>query len=85
MPWGDARGPESNDEQPLTGGDARRPTIGLEEIRDNATRLVGLSPEVEAERAGTKEFLYRNLYYSPALQPEKEDAERVITNCSICG
>ena len=42
-------------------------------------RLVGLSPQVEAERAETKEFLYRNLYYSPALQPEKEDAERVIT------
>lgn len=68
------------DEQPqLTSGDARRPTIGLEEIRAYTKRLVGLSPQVEAERAETKEFLYRNLYYSPALQPEKEDAERVIT------
>src|SRR4029077_18871065 len=54
-------------------------TIGLEEIRASTKRLVGLSPQVEAERAETKEFLYRNLYYSPALQPEKEDAERVIT------
>lgn len=68
-----------SDRRELTGGDARRSTIGLEEIRAYIKRLVGLSPEVEAERAETKEFLYRNLYYSPALQPEKEDAERVIT------
>ena len=51
----------------------------LDEIRAFPKRLVGLSSEVEAERAQTKDFLYRNLYYSPALQPEKEDAERVIT------
>lgn len=56
-----------------------RPAITLEDIRAYPTRLVGLSLEVEAERAQTKEFLYQNLYYSPALQPEKEDAERVIT------
>ena len=58
---------------------SRRSTVTLEEIRVFPNRLVGLSPEVEAERAQTKDFLYRNLYYSPALQPEKEDAERVIT------
>ncbi len=52
--------------------------ITLDDIRTHPERLVGLSPQVEAERAETKEFLYRNLYYSPALQPEKEDAERVI-------
>jgi dGTPase len=68
-----------NDQRELAGGDARRSTIGLEEIRASTKRLVGLSPQVETERAETKEFLYRNLYYSPALQPEKEDAERVIT------
>ena len=66
-------------QQELTGADARRSTISLEEIRAYPNRLVGLSPRVEAERAETKEFLYRSLYYSPALQPEKEDAERVIT------
>jgi dGTPase len=76
----DARVQRAGDDQrELTGGDARRSTIGLEEIRASTNRLVGLSPQVEAERAETKEFLYRNLYYSPALQPEKEDAERVIT------
>lgn len=51
----------------------------LDDIRAYPERLVGLSPEVEAERAETKEFLFRNLYYSPVLDPEKEDAERVIT------
>jgi dGTPase len=58
----------------------RSSTITLDDIRAYPKRLVGLSPQVEAERAETKEFLYRNLYYSPALEPEKEDAERVITN-----
>jgi len=56
-----------------------RHTITMDEIRACPKRLVRLSPEVEAERGQTKEFLYRNLYYSPVLQPEKEDAERVIT------
>lgn len=63
----------------LTGGGAPRSTIGVEQIRAHRKRLIGLSPQVEAERAENKEFLNRNLYYSPALQPEKEDAERVIT------
>jgi len=62
----------------LARGDVRRATLTLDDIRLYPKRLVGLSPQVEAERAESKEFLYRNLYYSPALQPEKEDAERVI-------
>jgi dGTPase len=37
-----------------------------------------LSPEIEQERRQTKQFLYRNLYFSPALEPEKDDAERII-------
>ena len=55
-----------------------RSAVTLDDIRAHPKRLVNLSPQVEAERAESKEFLYRNLYYSPALQPEKEDAERVI-------
>lgn len=51
----------------------------LDQIREAPQRLVSLSPETEAERRQTKEFLYENLYYSPALEPEKEDAERIIT------
>jgi dGTPase len=52
---------------------------GLEEVRSCADRLVTLSPCVEQERRGTKEFLYKNLYFSVTLNPEKDDAERVIS------
>jgi dGTPase len=55
------------------------PTITLDDIRACPRRLARLSPEVEAERCQTKEFLYQNLYFSPALEPEKADAERVIS------
>src|SRR5215813_1250787 len=52
----------------------------LDGVRAHSRRLVGLSPEVEGERATTKEFLYRNLYFSQPLDPEKDDAERVIAD-----
>jgi len=55
------------------------PTLTLEHIRSCPRRLAELSPEAEAERRQTKDFLYQNLYFSPALEPEKADAERVIT------
>jgi dGTPase len=50
----------------------------LEEVRSSPDRLVTLSPSVEEERRGAKEFLYRNLYFSATLNPEKDDAGRVI-------
>jgi len=50
----------------------------LEDVRDYPRRLVGLSPEVEEERRQAKSFLYNTLYYSPALDPEKEDAGEII-------
>lgn len=53
--------------------------VTLDEIRRHHRRLVALSPEIEHERRQTKEFLYENLYYAPELQPEKNDAERIIT------
>src|SRR6266581_3408729 len=59
--------------------DARGYTITLDDIRACPDRLVHLSPKKEAERRETKEFLHQNLYFSPALEPEKDDAERVIT------
>jgi dGTPase len=49
----------------------------LEDIRRHSGRLAAFSPTVEAERRQLKEFLYENLYYSPALAGEKEDAERI--------
>jgi dGTPase len=50
----------------------------LEDVRACPRRLATFTPEVEEERRGTKEFLYKNLYFSAALDPEKNDAERVI-------
>ena len=52
----------------------------LDAIRSHSTRLVSLSKETESERRQTKEFLYRNLYNCPSLEPEKEAAERIITD-----
>jgi len=51
----------------------------LDDIRNQPHRLAAFSPEVEAERKQSKNFLYENLYYSPSLADEKDDAERVIT------
>ncbi len=50
----------------------------LDDVRAHPYRLVSFSEEVESERHRAKEFLYSRLYFSAALQPEKEDAERVI-------
>ena len=50
----------------------------LEDVRNRPQRLAAFSPAVEAERKQNKDFLYENLYYSPSLAGEKEDAERVV-------
>jgi dGTPase len=49
-----------------------------DDIRRHAERLAAFSPPVEQERRQLKDFLYENLYFSPALEGEKEDAERII-------
>src|SRR5208337_3814829 len=49
----------------------------LEDVRRHTERLAAFSAPVEAERRRLKDFLYENLYYSPALAAEKEDAERI--------
>jgi len=51
----------------------------LSDVRQQPERLVAFSASVEAERRGIKEFLYQNLYFSSALMPEKDVAERVVT------
>jgi dGTPase len=48
-------------------------------VREHPQRLLAFSPAVEAERRQLREFLYRNLYYSPELRPDKEQAEQVIS------
>ena len=50
----------------------------LEDVRAFPTRLAEFSESVQQERKTTREFLYRALYYSPALDAEKQNAERVI-------
>ena len=50
----------------------------LDDIRNTRERLAAFSPAVEAERKQSKDFLYENLYYSPSLADEKEDAERIV-------
>ncbi len=50
----------------------------LDEVRRHRERLAAFSPQVEQERRQIKEFLYENLYYSPALAAEKEDADRIV-------
>jgi dGTPase len=64
----------------MVGEDARHPTIRLDSIRACPRRLVGLSSEAEAERRQTKDFLHEQVYFSAALDPEKEAAERIITD-----
>jgi len=50
----------------------------LDDVRHHPDRLAAFSPEVEAERKQSKTFLYENLYYSPSLAEEKDDAERIV-------
>lgn len=51
----------------------------LEDVRSCQNRLVTLSSPAEQERREAKDFLYKNLYFSATLDPEKNDAERVIS------
>jgi dGTPase len=51
----------------------------LEDVRRHGERLAAFSAEVNAERKQIKDFLYRNLYYSPSLAGEKVDAERIVS------
>ena len=51
----------------------------LSEVRAHPARLAAFDPALEAERHQAKEFLYERLYYSRELQPEKELAERIVT------
>jgi dGTPase len=51
----------------------------LDDIRRHPHRLAAFSPAVDAERKQNKDFLYENLYYSPSLADEKDDAERVVS------
>jgi dGTPase len=49
-----------------------------EDVRRYPQRLFAFSPEVDKERRQIKDFLYQNVYYSPAQQRDKQQAEQVI-------
>jgi dGTPase len=50
----------------------------VEEVRRFPRRLFAFSPEVDQERKEIREFLYKNVYFSQVLQPDKQQAEQVI-------
>ncbi|HET9839936.1 MAG TPA: deoxyguanosinetriphosphate triphosphohydrolase [Candidatus Angelobacter sp.] len=50
----------------------------VDEVRQFPQRLFAFSPEVDRERKEIREFLYQNVYFSAALQPDKQQAEQVI-------
>ena len=50
----------------------------LEDLRRHPVRLAAFSDEAESERAECKQFLYDHLYFSAALAPEKQNAERIV-------
>lgn len=50
----------------------------VDDVRKFARRLFAFSPEVDEERRQVKEFLYKNVYFSPVLQSDKKQAEQVI-------
>ena len=51
----------------------------LDDVRRYRERLAGFSPEVEQERREAKAYLYKTLYESKPLLPEKLKAEKVAT------
>jgi dGTPase len=52
---------------------------GVDDVRQFAKRLFAFSPAVDEERREIKEFLYKNVYFSPVLQRDKKQAEQVIS------
>jgi dGTPase len=52
----------------------------LDDLRRYPERLAGFSLEVEAERRQAKSFLYDALYNIRQLEPEKRQAEQVISD-----
>jgi len=58
---------------------AQSGVASVDDVRRFPERLVAFSPEVEQERREAKAFLYKALYESKPLLPEKIKAEKVVT------
>lgn len=50
----------------------------LEDVRRFPRRLIGFSEQAELHKNELREFLYQNLYFLPALVPEKVQGAQVI-------
>ncbi len=57
---------------------AQAQIASLDEVRRHPGRLAAFGDDVERERSQAKTFLYERLYFSAALRPEKDEAERVV-------
>lgn len=49
------------------------------DIRRCQRRLVSFSPDADQKRRQLKDFLYANLYYSPAINSDKQQGEQMIS------
>ena len=52
----------------------------VEDVRRFPRHLFAFSPEIDRERREIKDFLYRKVYFSAMLQPDKKQAELVIAD-----
>jgi len=50
----------------------------VHDVRHHPQRLFSFSPEVDAERKQVKEFLLERVYLNRSLDPDKDDAEKMI-------
>lgn len=70
----------------ITNTQSRLKQAGVETLADiclHRERLAAFNPAVEAERKQIKDFLYENLYYSPSLAEEKDDAGHIVTELFV--
>jgi dGTPase len=67
----------------ITNTAARIQSSGVQTVADirlHHERLVAFSPATDQERAEAKQFLYRNLYQSAPLRPQKADGEKIVVD-----
>jgi len=50
----------------------------VEDVRRYPERIAAFSPATDQQRAEAKEFLYRNLYHSASLRPQKDRGEKIV-------
>ena len=56
----------------------------LSDVRNAPQRIVSFTPAMEEDRRIAKQYLYRNLYQSPALTVAREQGELVIASLFRC-